>query len=175
MNLSSSPILSVCHCTIGGRVGSQGARGGALRVMSELVPLPIGMPSPHSQQWHTFFFFLVVLFIFGCAGSLLLCLGFLQLWQVGTTLKLQCEGFSLQWLLLLQSAGARHAGFIGCGLQALEHRLQSLGKWAQLPHDMWTLSRPGIELPSPALAGGFLTTGPPGKSNGTFLIPYSTS
>ena len=57
MNLSSSPILSVCHCTIGGRVGSQGARGGALRVMSELVPLPIGMPSPHSQQWHTFFFF----------------------------------------------------------------------------------------------------------------------
>ena len=28
---------------------------------------------------------------------------------------------------------------------------------------MWDLSRPGIEAMSPALAGGFLTTGPPGK------------
>ena len=29
---------------------------------------------------------------------------------------------------------------------------------------MWDLSRPGLEPVSPALAGGFLTTGPPGKS-----------
>ena len=29
---------------------------------------------------------------------------------------------------------------------------------------MWDLSGPGIEPLSPALAGGFLTTGPPGKS-----------
>ena len=27
---------------------------------------------------------------------------------------------------------------------------------------MWDLPRPGIEPQSPALAGGFLTTGPPG-------------
>ena len=66
MSLSSSPILSVCHCTIGGRVGSQGARAGALRVMSELVPLPIGMPSPHSQQWHTFFFFSCLIYFWSC-------------------------------------------------------------------------------------------------------------
>ena len=29
---------------------------------------------------------------------------------------------------------------------------------------LWDLPRPGIEPVSPALAGGFLTTGPPGKS-----------
>ena len=29
---------------------------------------------------------------------------------------------------------------------------------------MWGLPGPGIELTSPALAGGFLTTGSPGKS-----------
>ena len=29
---------------------------------------------------------------------------------------------------------------------------------------MWRLPRPGIEPMSPALAGGFLTTRPPGKS-----------
>ena len=35
---------------------------------------------------------------------------------------------------------------------------------------MWDLPRPGIELVSPALAGGFSTTAPPGKS--TFAIFY---
>ena len=29
---------------------------------------------------------------------------------------------------------------------------------------MWDLPGPGLELSSPALAGGFLTTAPPGKS-----------
>ena len=34
---------------------------------------------------------------------------------------------------------------------------------AQLPCSMWNPPRPGIQLASPALQGGFLTTGPPGK------------
>ena len=34
---------------------------------------------------------------------------FLQLWQVEATLQLQCMGFSLQWLLLLQSMGFKQA------------------------------------------------------------------
>ena len=33
---------------------------------------------------------------------------------------------------------------------------------------MWDLPRPGLEPVSPALAGGFLTTAPPGKSE-TFI------
>ena len=49
-----------------------------------------------------------------------------------------------------------------------EHRLQTCrlsncGSRAQLLHGMWDLPGPGLEPVSPALAGGFLTTAPPGK------------
>ena len=49
-----------------------------------------------------------------------------------------------------------------------EHRLQSrklssCGSRDQLLHGMWDLPRPGLEPVSPALAGGFSTTAPPGK------------
>ena len=32
--------------------------------------------------------------------------------------SLRCMGFSLRWLLLLQSTGSRHLGFSSCGTQA---------------------------------------------------------
>ena len=35
---------------------------------------------------------------------------------------------------------------------------------------MWNLPGPGMELVSPAVAGGFLTTGPPGKSDTWLMI-----
>ena len=57
---------------------------------------------------------------------------------------LWCAGFSLQWLLLLWSTGSRHVGFSSCG--------------------MWDRPGPRLEPVSPALAGRFLTTAPPGKS-----------
>ena len=49
-----------------------------------------------------------------------------------------------------------------------EHRLQtrrlsSCGSRAQLLRGMWDLPRPGLEPVSPALAGRFSTTAPPGK------------
>ena len=49
-----------------------------------------------------------------------------------------------------------------------EHRLQmrrlsSCGTRAQSLRGMWDLPRPGLEPVSPALAGGFSTTAPPGK------------
>ena len=52
-----------------------------------------------------------------------------------------------------------------------EHRLQtrrlsSCGSRAQLLCGMWDLPRPGLEPMSPALAGGFSTTAPPGKPRG---------
>ena len=56
-------------------------------------------------------------------------------------------------------------GFSSCGSRALERRLSSCGAWAQLLHGMWEFPRPGLEPMSPALAGGFLTTAPPGKSS----------
>ena len=43
------------------------------------------------------------------------------------------------------------------------HRLSSCGARAQLFRGMWDLPRPALEPVSPALAGGFLTTAPPGK------------
>ena len=50
----------------------------------------------------------------------------------------------------------------------VEHRLQTrrlsnCGSWAQLLRGMWDLPRPGPEPVSPALAGRFSTTAPPGK------------
>ena len=49
-----------------------------------------------------------------------------------------------------------------------EHRLQTrrlsnCGSRAQLLCGIWDLPVPGLEPVSPALAGGFLTTAPPGK------------
>ena len=77
--------------------------------------------------------------------------------------SLRCAGFSLRWLLLLWSTGSRRVGFSSCGTRALERRLSSCGSRAQLLCGMWDLPRPGLEPVSPALAGGFLTTAPPGK------------
>ena len=55
-------------------------------------------------------------------------------------------------------------GFGSCGSRSLESRLSSCGSRALLLRGMWDLPRQGIEPVSPALAGGFLTTVPPGKS-----------
>ena len=55
-------------------------------------------------------------------------------------------------LPLLRSTGWRHMGFSSCG------------SWAELLRGMWRLPGAGIEHMSPALAGGFLTTGATGKT-----------
>ena len=54
-------------------------------------------------------------------------------------------------------------GLSSCSSQALERRLSSCGTQAELLRGMWDLPGPGLEPVSPALAGGFLTTAPPGK------------
>ena len=56
----------------------------------------------------------------------------------------------------------------------VEHRLQTrrlsnCGSRAQLLRGMWDLPRPGLEPVSPALAGRFSTTAPPGKPRVYFL------
>ena len=60
-----------------------------------------------------------------------------------------------------------------------EHRLQtrrlsSCGSRAQLLRGMWDFPRPGLELVSPAWAGRFSTTAPPGKPSNTVLNNYLT-
>ena len=67
---------------------------------------------------------------------------------------------------------SRCVGFPCCGAQALEAHVSVVavlglcrcGLWAELLLDMWDLPRSEINLESPALAGGFLPTVPPGKS-----------
>ena len=55
-------------------------------------------------------------------------------------------------------------GLSSCGSRALECRLSTCGARAYLLRGTWDLPGPGLEPVSPALAGGFLTTAPPGKS-----------
>ena len=54
-------------------------------------------------------------------------------------------------------------GLSSCASSVLERRLSSCGVRAQLLCGMWDLPEPGLEPMCPALAGGFLTTAPPGK------------
>ena len=63
---------------------------------------------------------------------------------------------------------AVHGPLIIAASPVAEHRLQTrrlsnCGSRAQLLRGMWDLPRPGLEPVSPALAGRFSTTAPPGK------------
>ena len=63
---------------------------------------------------------------------------------------------------------AVHGPLTVAAAPVVEHRLQtrrlsSCDSWAYLLRGMWDLPRPGLEPVSPALAGRFLTTAPPGK------------
>ena len=115
---------------------------------------------------HSFFFFkgtFIYLFI-GCVGSSLLR-------RAGATVCCSvwvshCSGFSC---FGAQALGTRVSVAVtrrlsSCGSWALEHRLSSCGAWVYLLCGMWDLPGPGIEPMSPALAGRFLNTVPPGKS-----------
>ena len=50
------------------------------------------------------------------------------------------------------------------------HRFSNCGSRAQLLRGMWDLPRPGLEPMSPALAGRFSTTAPPGKPQFFFNV-----
>ena len=67
------------------------------------------------------------------------------------------------WTLGMQASVVVACGLSSCSSRALEHRLSSCGARASLLCGMWDLPGPGLEPMSPALAGGFLTTAPPGK------------
>ena len=103
--------------------------------------LSCGCKNPPSEV----FFLKIYLFIFGCTGSMLLCMCFLQLQRAGAAL---CCGAQA---LDVQTSVAAASGLSGCGT------------WAQPLCGMWDLLGPGIAPVSLALQGGFLTTGPSGK------------
>ena len=119
------------------------------------------------------FFFLFrffIYFIFGCVGSLLLHAGFPLAAASGGYSSLRCVDFSCGgfsccgvWALGARASVVVAHGRSSCGSWALERRLSSCGARASLLRGMWDLPWPGLEPMSPALAGGFLTTVPPGK------------
>ena len=110
--------------------------------------------SPHCTQpsWSFFFFF-----FFGCVGSRICARAFSSCGERGP-LFIAVRGP----LTIVASLVAEHR------LQMC--RLSSCGSRAQLFRGMWDLPRPGLEPLSPALAGGFPTTAPPGKSQAGLLI-----
>ena len=79
-------------------------------------------------------------------------------------------------LLIAEASHAEHKLQV-CRLQQLQHldlvgRLSSCGTWAQLLHGMWNSPGPGIKPVSLALAGGFLSTVPLGRSTLPFKPLY---
>ena len=73
---------------------------------------------------------------------------------------------SLGW-----SRGYRLSNFSSCSSQALERWLCNCDVGSWLPCDMWDLPRAGIKPVSSSLAGGFLTTVPPGKPRVNIMPP----
>ena len=134
-------------------------------VSMQLVAIPFCCPAPSQIRTDFLKNFFNVLCIYLFLASLGLCC-FLRAfsscgeWRLLPSCRAgasPCRGFSrAAWAL-------EGMGFRSCGAQA------------QLPHSMWNLPGPGIEPVSPALAGRFLTTGPPGKSWFPFQLPLFES
>ena len=76
---------------------------------------------------HAFFNVFMYVFIFGCAGSLLLCMSFLYLQQAGAALQLVRLLTAVVPLVWTWALGRR--AFSICGTEAQELRL--MGSWKQ--------------------------------------------
>ena len=90
---------------------------------------------------------------------------------------------SVRGLSLVAASGghssSRCAGLSIAASPIAEHRLQTrrlsnCGSRAQSLRGMWDVPRPGLEPVSPALAGRFSTTAPPGKPALFFLKQFLT-
>ena len=110
------------------------------------------------QSFRCHYYWLIYLFIFGCAGSLLPC-----------GLFSSCGKQELRFTVVAPPVaehgfqGVQAYRFSSCGSWAREHTLSSCGTGAQMLCSMWDLPRTGSQRASPALAGGVITTEPPGK------------
>ena len=122
-----------------------------------------------------FFFFNKFIYLFLAALGLCCCArAFSSCSEQGLLFLVVCG------LLLLQSTGSRHAGFSSCGTWAQQLWLAgSRGQAVVVAHGLSCSAACGIFLdqgsnPCPLhLAGGFLTTVPPGKSQVFLIIPLS--
>ena len=125
---------------------------------------------------HIFFFLINIFIYFWLRWVFVAACGLSLVEATRGYSSLGCVGFSLRWLLSLQSTGSRHVGFSSCGTQA--QQLWLVGSKAQA-QQLWLTglvaprqvgsSQTRAQTRVPALAGGFLTTVPPGKFLSFFL------
>ena len=134
-----------------------------LHILSTLIVI-CHFDSSHPSEWEIVislcFFFLELFFFFS------FLIFFIYFWLCGVFVFC-ARAFS--------SCGKRGPLFIAvrgpptvAASPAAEHRpqtrrLSNCGSWAELLRGMWDLPRPGLEPMSPASAGRFSTTAPPGK------------
>ena len=119
------------------------------------------------------FFFNLFLAVLG----LHCCSGFSLVVASGRYCSSRCAGFSLWWLLLLQSTGSRVQSFQQLQRMGWVVLLPDSRAWAQYLWHTGLVSRGHVETSwtrelepvSSALVGRFLSTAPPGKCNDLFL------
>ena len=90
-----------------------------------------------------FSFFFFNKFIYLLIFYFWLHLVFIAVHRLSLGSSLRCAGFSLQWLLLLQSTGSRRAGQLWLA-GSRRVAFSSCATWAQLLHGMWDLPGPGL-------------------------------
>ena len=114
----------------------------------------------------------VLLFHFWLFGVFAAVCGLSLAVVMGAPLWLRCTGSSLRWHPVVgHTLGVRRLS--SCSSRDLEHGLGSCCAPTQLLLGTWDLPPSGIEPMSPALAGGFFTTEPPGKPYSVFLKRHS--
>ena len=135
---------------------------GSLNSLTFSSPIPLSTWTPIPPL--LIYPYLLILFCLHCVQAFFSC-------GKQGVLYLQYMGFPLWGLLLLQSAGSRVHRLQELRLEGSRARAQySCGTQAWLFRGMWNLSGPGIKPVLLALAGGFLTTGPAGKSLGMYPL-----
>jgi len=116
------------------------------------------VPSLSTHLNHRFIFLNFIFFLFGRTGSLLLR-GLSPLVVSRGHSPWWWAGFSGRWPL-----GAERGLLSTQASGTAAHGLPTCGGGDLLPRSVWGLPRLGTEPVSPPLAGGLLTTGPPGKA-----------
>ena len=112
--------------------------------------------------FYSYFIYLFIYFIFGCVGSSVRARAFPSCGKRGP-------------LFIAVRGPLTTAAPPAAGHRLQTRRLSSCGSRAQLLRGMWDLPRPGLEPVSPALAGRFSTTAPPGKPGWThFMYPFTS-
>ena len=108
--------------------------------------------------FYSYFIYFIYLFIFGCVGPSVRARAFSSCGKRGPLF------IAVRGPLFIAVRGPfTIAAPPVAGHRLQMHRLSSCGSRAQLLRGTWDLPRPGLEPVSPALAGRFSTTAPPGK------------